>query len=70
MFSLWGSGSDYTSFIDHLGVPSIDLSFEDADVIATYHSETDDFYWENRFGAFGRYSLFFFRLLLPSLSLF
>lgn len=47
-------GSDYTVFIAHLGIPSFDFSFRNNYTGATYHSVTDDFFWENRFGSFGR----------------
>ena len=45
-----GSGSDFTVFIDHLGVPSINLGFggEDDDG-GQYHSIYDDFYWYTHF---------------------
>jgi N-acetylated-alpha-linked acidic dipeptidase len=46
-----GSGSDYTAFIDHLGVASLNLSYggEDDDA-GIYHSIYDDFYWFTHFG--------------------
>jgi N-acetylated-alpha-linked acidic dipeptidase len=45
-----GSGSDYTAFLDHLGVASIDLRFEDEDESGgVYHSIYDDFFWYSRF---------------------
>jgi N-acetylated-alpha-linked acidic dipeptidase len=45
-----GSGSDFSVFIDHLGVPSINLGFggEDEDG-GQYHSIYDDFYWYTHF---------------------
>ena len=45
-----GSGSDYTVFLDHLGVASIDIRFagEGKDG-GTYHSIYDDFYWYTHF---------------------
>ena len=43
-----GSGSDYTAFIDHLGVPSIDVGF--GGKYGVYHSIYDDFYWMEKFG--------------------
>jgi N-acetylated-alpha-linked acidic dipeptidase len=43
-----GSGSDYTVFIDHLGVPSLDVSFSGG--YGVYHSVYDSFYWMSRFG--------------------
>jgi N-acetylated-alpha-linked acidic dipeptidase len=45
-----GSGSDYTAFIDHLGIASLDLSYGDEDDDGgTYHSIYDDFYWFTHF---------------------
>ena len=41
-----GSGSDYTSFVDHLGVPSLDLRFEGNQ--GTYHSMYDNFEYLDR----------------------
>ena len=41
-----GSGSDYTVFVDHLGVPSMDLRFEG--LHGTYHSMYDDFEYLDR----------------------
>ena len=40
-----GSGSDYTAFIDHLGVPSLNLGYSGEDGGGIYHSIYDDFYW-------------------------
>ena len=42
-----GSGSDYTAFVDHLGVPAIDVGF--AGRYGVYHSVFDDFYWMEKF---------------------
>jgi N-acetylated-alpha-linked acidic dipeptidase len=44
-----GSGSDYTVFIDHLGVASLNLYFGDEDGGGIYHSIYDDFYWYTHF---------------------
>jgi N-acetylated-alpha-linked acidic dipeptidase len=44
-----GSGSDYTAFIDHLGVASLNLSFSGEDGGGIYHSIYDDFYWYSHF---------------------
>jgi N-acetylated-alpha-linked acidic dipeptidase len=45
-----GSGSDYTAFLDHLGIASLQLSFEgEGDDDGSYHSIYDDFYWYTRF---------------------
>jgi N-acetylated-alpha-linked acidic dipeptidase len=53
-----GSGSDYTAFIDHLGVASINLGFGGEDHSGIYHSIYDDFYWFTHFSdtdfAYGR----------------
>ena len=54
-----GSGSDYTAFIDHLGIASMDLRFGGEDTSAgIYHSAYDDFYWFTHFAdtdfAYGR----------------
>jgi len=44
-----GSGSDYTTFVDHLGVASLNLGYGDEDVGGIYHSIYDDFYWFTHF---------------------
>ena len=44
-----GSGSDYTAFIDHLGVASLNLGFGGEDDAGIYHSIYDDFYWYTHF---------------------
>ena len=44
-----GSGSDYTAFIDFLGVPILDLGFEGEGGSGIYHSIYDDFYWYTHF---------------------
>jgi N-acetylated-alpha-linked acidic dipeptidase len=44
-----GSGSDYTAFIDHLGIASLNLYYGDEDGGGIYHSIYDDFYWYSRF---------------------
>ncbi len=38
-----GSGSDYTAFVDHLGVPALNVSFGGR--YGVYHSIFDDFFW-------------------------
>ena len=43
-----GSGSDYTPFLQHLGVPSLDMSF--GGDYGVYHSAYDSFYWMSHFG--------------------
>jgi N-acetylated-alpha-linked acidic dipeptidase len=44
-----GSGSDYTAFLDHLGISSINLGFGGEDGGGIYHSIYDDFYWYTHF---------------------
>src|SRR5215472_12940238 len=44
-----GSGSDYTAYIDHLGIASLNLSYGDEDEGGIYHSAYDDFYWYTHF---------------------
>jgi N-acetylated-alpha-linked acidic dipeptidase len=44
-----GSGSDYTVFIDHLGIASINLGYGGEDEGGQYHSIYDDFYWYTHF---------------------
>jgi N-acetylated-alpha-linked acidic dipeptidase len=43
-----GSGSDFTPFIDHAGVASVDFSFDGP--YGVYHSTIDDLLWMDRFG--------------------
>ncbi|GBL50788.1 hypothetical_protein [Candidozyma auris] len=47
-----GSGSDYTVFLEHLGIPSADISFKSGkkDPIYHYHSNYDSFHWMDEFG--------------------
>ncbi|HEV2417216.1 MAG TPA: M28 family metallopeptidase [Terriglobia bacterium] len=45
-----GSGSDYSAFIDHLGIPSLDLGYGGVADGGIYHSIYDDFYWYSHFG--------------------
>ncbi len=44
-----GSGSDYTVFVDHLGVASMNLGFGGEGEGGIYHSIYDDFYWYTHF---------------------
>jgi N-acetylated-alpha-linked acidic dipeptidase len=44
-----GSGSDYTAFIDHLGVASVNLGYGGEDEGGQYHSVYDDFYFYTHF---------------------
>jgi N-acetylated-alpha-linked acidic dipeptidase len=45
-----GSGSDYTPFLQHLGIASLNLGFGGEDRAGVYHSVYDDFYWYTHFG--------------------
>ncbi|HEX5482125.1 MAG TPA: M28 family metallopeptidase [Terriglobia bacterium] len=45
-----GSGSDYSAFIDHLGIASLDLGYGGESKGGIYHSIYDDFYWYSHFG--------------------
>jgi N-acetylated-alpha-linked acidic dipeptidase len=44
-----GSGSDYTAFVDHLGIASLNLGFGGEDGGGIYHSIYDDWYWYTHF---------------------
>jgi len=44
-----GSGSDYTAFVDHLGIASVNLGYGGEDRDGIYHSVYDDFYWFTHF---------------------
>jgi N-acetylated-alpha-linked acidic dipeptidase len=46
--SALGSGSDYSAFYDHAGIPSMDVGFNGD--YGVYHSVYDDFYWMKHFG--------------------
>jgi N-acetylated-alpha-linked acidic dipeptidase len=43
-----GSGSDFTPFLQHLGIPSSDMGF--GGDYGVYHSAYDSFYWMTHFG--------------------
>lgn len=43
-----GSGSDYTVFLNFLGVPIVEMSFDGP--YGVYHSMYDNYYWMTRFG--------------------
>ena len=47
-----GSGSDYTVFLQHLGIPSTDVSFRrtETDPVYHYHSNYDSFTWMDKWG--------------------
>src|SRR5271154_3142159 len=47
--SALGSGSDYTVFIDRLGVASLNIGFGGETEGGIYHSIYDDFYWYTHF---------------------
>jgi N-acetylated-alpha-linked acidic dipeptidase len=53
-----GDGSDYTAFIHHAGIASLNLGFGGEDEGGEYHSIYDDFYWYTHFSdtdfAYGR----------------
>ncbi|MGA8233908.1 MAG: M28 family metallopeptidase [Candidatus Acidiferrales bacterium] len=44
-----GSGSDYTPFLQHAGIASLDLGFRGEENGGVYHSVYDDFYWFTHF---------------------
>jgi N-acetylated-alpha-linked acidic dipeptidase len=44
-----GSGSDYTAFLDHLGIASLNVGYGGEDEGGIYHSIYDDFYWFTHF---------------------
>lgn len=44
-----GSGSDYTVFLDHLGIPSLNVSYFGEGGGGVYHSIYDSFYWYTHF---------------------
>jgi N-acetylated-alpha-linked acidic dipeptidase len=44
-----GSGTDFTGFIDHLGIATLDLGYGGEDEQGIYHSIYDDFYWYTHF---------------------
>ena len=44
-----GSGSDFTPFLQHLGIASMNLGYGGEDNGGIYHSIYDDFYWYTHF---------------------
>jgi N-acetylated-alpha-linked acidic dipeptidase len=44
-----GSGTDFTAFLDHIGVATLDLAYGGEDDGGIYHSIYDDFYWYTHF---------------------
>jgi N-acetylated-alpha-linked acidic dipeptidase len=53
-----GSGTDFTAFVDHLGIATLDTEYGGEDEQGIYHSIYDDFYWYTHFSdtefVFGR----------------
>ncbi len=46
-----GSGSDYTPFLQHLGIASLNIGYGgEVNSAGVYHSVYDDFYWYTHFG--------------------
>lgn len=48
-----GSGSDYTAFLDHAGITSIDVRFSGGasdDPVYMYHSNYDSYHWMEKYG--------------------
>jgi len=47
-----GSGSDFTAFQDHAGIPSLDAGFNAGadDAVYHYHSNYDSFHWMSTYG--------------------
>ena len=44
-----GSGSDFSPFIDHVGLPTLSMSYGGEGGGGVYHSIYDDFYWYTHF---------------------
>jgi N-acetylated-alpha-linked acidic dipeptidase len=44
-----GSGTDFTTFLDHLGIASLNVGYSGEDKEGIYHSVYDDFYWYTHF---------------------
>ena len=44
-----GSGSDYTPFLQHLGIATLNFGFENTAGNGVYHSLYDDYYWVSHF---------------------
>lgn len=46
-----GTGSDYTVFFHHMGIPSLDLVFSKrGNAVYPYHSNYDSYHWIDKFG--------------------
>tara|TARA_R110002060_G_scaffold27206_1_gene37015 strand:- start:1 stop:537 length:537 start_codon:yes stop_codon:yes gene_type:complete len=51
---LMGTGSDYTAFFDHLGIPCVDMVFnKESKSVFHYHSNYDSYHWMQKFGDVG-----------------
>jgi N-acetylated-alpha-linked acidic dipeptidase len=48
--SALGSGSDFSPFLQHLGIAAANLGFGGEGGTGVYHSAYDDFYWYTHFG--------------------
>lgn len=50
-----GSGSDFTAFQDHAGIPCVDFGFKERgnSAVYHYHSNYDSFYWMKEYGDVG-----------------
>jgi N-acetylated-alpha-linked acidic dipeptidase len=44
-----GDGSDYASFLDHAGIPAVNIGYGGENDADAYHSIYDDFYWYTHF---------------------
>ena len=44
-----GSGTDFTGFLDHLGIATLDMGYEGETEQGIYHSIYDDFFWYTHF---------------------
>ena len=46
-----GTGSDYTVMLDHLGIPCLDIVFnQKSAAVYPYHSNYDSYHWVDKFG--------------------
>lgn len=45
-----GAGTDFAAFVQHIGVPSLDMSYGLFSEYPVYHSLYDDYVWMERFG--------------------
>lgn len=51
LLSPMGTGSDYTVFFHHMGIPSLDLVFSRCGTaVYPYHSNYDSYFWVEKFG--------------------